>query len=518
MLFFDRIEEIVRAKKTCLCIGLDPYFSAETRKQRGDEACIEAALSANRRIIEASHPYAACYKPNLAFYEAFGAAGWELLGKTLEAIPKDIPILIDAKRGDIDSTAQAYADAIFGGLGADAVTLNPYMGADSARPFLAWPGKGVFMLCKTSNPGARVFQEIDIGGEPLYISVARECTSWSDSVGLVVAGNDCDALARVRAASPRTWFLAPGIGAQGGAADAAVEAGARVDGLGLLVVAARAIANAPDPGQAARVLRDTMLLAQQKVASGADRVVPGWGDTGRGRGTGAGGPSMPAAPRPAAADQPAPKACPPAAEPAPEGVAALKRQLIGALVDTACFRLGDFVLKSGKHSPFYIDLRRLISNPDAMETAARAYASMAGSLNFDRVAGIPAAGLPLATAACLAMQVPMIWPRMPVKEHGTGNRIEGAYGKGECILLLDDLITTGESKKEAVTILRDEGLIVEDLIVLIERGRQGRPDMESIGIGLHAFLHVAELFGYCEELGMIDSREKTALQRFVDEE
>ncbi len=487
--FFERIEEIVKGKGTNLCIGLDPYFSREERTKQGDEACLAAALKANLRIIEATHPFAACYKPNIAFYEAFGSRGMAVLGQTLAAIPREIPVILDAKRGDIDSTARAYADAVFGELGADAVTLSPYMGKDTVDPFLDWKDKGVFILCKTSNPGAGTFQDLSVAGEPLYLRVAREASSWSERVGLVVAGNNAAALARVRAAAPHAWFLAPGIGAQGGKADEAMRAGARADGSGILVVAARSVAGAADPGAAARSLRDEMRRAAAEArpsnvanAANADgAAVPGWS----------------------------------AAVGASE---ALKDSLVRHLIDTGCFRLGDFVLKSGKKSPFYIDLRRLISDPAALETAGLAYAELARDLAFDRLAGIPAAALPLATAAGLALKVPMIWPRMPVKEHGTGNKVEGEFRSGEKVLLLDDLITTGASKLEAIEILRGEGLNVNDLIVLIERGKQGRVDMEKAGIRLHAFLHVRELFSSCERLGIIDGKTRAELERFVDEE
>jgi uridine monophosphate synthetase len=471
--FFSTIESIVLDKKTCLCVGLDPRVDPSIRSAEEGAASI---LAANERIIASTAPYAAAFKPNLAFYEALGPAGIGALEETIARIPDGIPVILDAKRCDIDSTAEAYAAAIFGRLGGDAVTLSPYMGQDAARPFLAYEGKGIFMLCRTSNKGAGLFQDLRLGaaGEPLYIKVAKECASWSDSIGLVVAGNDLAGLRAVRAAAPRAWFLAPGIGAQGGSADAAFAAGAREDGTGILVVAVRSIAEARDPGAEARELRDAMQAARAGARGSRSSAAP-----------------------------------------ARDG---LKDRFLRALISTGCFKLGDFVLKSGKKSPFYIDLRRLVSDPAALSLAAEAYARVAEGLEYDRIAGIPAAGLPLATAASLRIGAPMIWPRMPVKEHGTGNRVEGDFARGERALLLDDLITTGASKLEAAQILRGEGLVVEELAVLIERGRQGRRDMESAGIRLRAFAHVRELFAVCESLGLVDAVRRRELEAFVDEE
>ena len=477
--FFARLDDIVATRKTALCVGLDPRVPS-TEREPGARI-----IEINQRLIAATAEFAACYKPNIAFYEAFGPEGLRALEASLALIPKDIPVIIDAKRCDIGATAEAYAQAIFGRLGADAVTLSPYMGKDAAEPFLAYPGKGLFLLARTSNPGAGALQDIQVGEgdgrEPLYIRTARECSSWSPAVGLVVAGNDLEALAATRRAVPGAWFLAPGIGAQGGDPAAAFAAGRRAEGSGVLVVAARAVSEAADPAKAARELRDAMEEARARVA--ASTPAPAYG---KGMGFAAGG--------------------------------GLKKDLIAALVRTECFRLGDFVLKSGKKSPFYIDLRRLVSDPEAMRLAGKAYASLAKGLEYARIAGIPAAGLPLATAASLETGRPMAWPRMPVKEHGTGNRIEGAWAKGEKLLLLDDLITTGASKLEAVDILRGEGLVVEDLVVLIERGREGRRDMEAAGIRLHAFIHVREFFAACEELGLIDAARRKELEAYVDAE
>ncbi len=494
MEFMRRIEELCRSKGTSLCVGLDPRIPADS-----SDPC-SAILAANRRIVEATAPYALCFKPNVAFYEAHGPEGIRALELTMDIIPTDIPVIVDAKRGDIDATAEAYARAILGRLATRghslAVTLSPYMGRDSADPFLAHDEAAVFMLCKTSNPSSPVFQRLATQGggrtESLHIRVARECSSWSARVGLVVAGNDPEALKEVRAAAPDAWFLAPGIGAQGGKADEALAAGARADGYGVLVMAARSVADAADPAAAARKLRDTIESARVELMRR------------RGDGSGTSAPAITTRPDPAGAN----------------GMPGdpLKEELFRAFIRTGCFRLGDFILKSGRRSPFYIDLRRLVSDPAALAVAGKAYARTARGLAFARIAGIPAAALPLATAACLATSSPMIWPRMPAKEHGTGNRVEGEFVSGERILLLDDLITTGASKLEALSILRGEGLVVEDLVVLIERGKQGRMDMETNGVALHAFAHVRELFSVCETMGLVDATRRKELEVYVDSE
>jgi uridine monophosphate synthetase len=249
--FFDRLEAVCRERGSLLCVGLDPEIP-ECDDPRG------AILEKNDALIRACAEFAAAFKPNVAFYEAWGSQGYAALEETMNLVPEGIPVILDAKRCDIGNTAQAYASAIFGRLGADAVTLSPYMGRDAAEPFMAYHGRGIFMLARTSNPGARAIQDMTLAGsgEPVYLGTARECLGWGEDIGLVVAGNDYDALARVRAAAPRAWFLAPGLGAQGGQADKAMAAGRRADGLGVLAVVARAVAGAANPGAAARAFRD----------------------------------------------------------------------------------------------------------------------------------------------------------------------------------------------------------------------------------------------------------------------
>jgi uridine monophosphate synthetase len=487
MNFFAALEGAWRAKGSLLCVGLDPRLDTGESPQ--------ALYDRSMRLVEATAAYAACFKPNSAFYEAHGEEGLAWLKKLIAAIPADAPVLLDAKRGDIGATAEAYAQACFDQLGADAVTLNPYMGRDAVDPFLAYPDKAVFVLARTSNPGAPIFQDLLVGGMKLYEAVAAEASSWSDRVGLVAAGNDGVGLKAVRAAAPNAWLLAPGIGAQGGDIAEAWKAGARADGLGILPVAARSVAGAADPAAAARALVGTMRRAYDE-GLGADGPNADTGYGGEATGARAGT-------RAWAGFDPN---------------AALKRRIMRGLVDTGCFKTGSFTLKSGKVSPFYVDLRRVIADMSLLDDIASAYASVASGLSFDRIAGIPAAALPLATAAAMKLRKPMIWPRMPAKDHGSGSRVEGEFKPGERVLLLDDLITTGASKLEAIAILRAEGLIVEDLAVLIERGRQGRVDMEGQGVRLGSFFHVRELFALCLELGVISGDERLTMETYADAE
>ncbi|MDH7484621.1 MAG: orotidine-5'-phosphate decarboxylase, partial [Spirochaetales bacterium] len=159
MSFFRMLQNAVAEKDSLLCIGLDPSFSEQRIRELGVEQCAEEALAHNLRLIEATAPYAAAFKPNSAFYEALGEPGMQALHATIAAIPDTIPVILDAKRGDISSTGAAYAQAVFGRIGADAVTLSPYMGIDTLDPFLSWEGKGIFLLCRTSNPGADFLQD-----------------------------------------------------------------------------------------------------------------------------------------------------------------------------------------------------------------------------------------------------------------------------------------------------------------------------------------------------------------------
>lgn len=538
--FFARLQESCVSKNSLLCVGLDPRLASRPRSIRHsspDEllhgALMQAIVSENRLLIEQTLPYAAAYKPNMAFYEAWGSQGLAALEETIRLIPTDVPIILDCKRNDIGSTAAAYAQSAFEHFDVDAVTLSPYLGKDAVTPFLDYKDRGVFVLCRTSNPSAGTVQDLPADRDelPLYLRIAAIATEWSAQIGLVVAGNDLRALQLVREAYPDIWFLAPGIGAQGGDAGEAVANGCREDGLGLLAVVSRGVSEAADPATAAREFRDD--LNRSRGLSAGGRSASSRAARAPVSRSAFGKPETPAAPRSPvdtdaekdtrAREEAAAETEPqhPAAEPAigaPEGVAEYqKRMVLHGLVRTGCFRVGEFTLKSGVRSPFYVDLRRTVSDPVFLKLIAQAYAEISRELDFSRIAGIPMAALPLATAVSLETGVPMIYPRISAKDHGTGNRIEGEFRPGDRVLLLDDLITSGKSKLEAVEVLRSEGLVVSDLVVLLERSNTARSDIEAAGIRVHAYAHVLELFATCRQMGVIDEPAEQAMRDFIEQ-
>jgi orotidine-5'-phosphate decarboxylase len=261
--FLDRLAARSATTRTVLCLGLDPDPAALPAGFSPDLAGVEAFAGV---ILDAALPFAAAVKPNLAFYEAFGSAGLAALERLRQRIPSDVPVIVDAKRADIASTAARQAVALFDVLGADAITVNPYLGEEAITPLLERTDRFAYVLCRTSNPGASELQSLVVasdaadGGppEPLWGRVARRAQAWGPggTVGLVVGATAPGELAEARRIAPGLAFLVPGIGAQGGEVAAvlahgpstAAPAGARPGG-GLLVNVSRAIA-APPAGEA----------------------------------------------------------------------------------------------------------------------------------------------------------------------------------------------------------------------------------------------------------------------------
>jgi orotidine-5'-phosphate decarboxylase len=215
-------------------------------------------LEFNKAIVDATAELVCAYKPNLAFYEALGIDGLKLLQKTIEHIPSHIPIIGDGKRGDIGNTAKAYAKALFVTFGFDAATVSPYLGFDSVEPFIEYKDKGVFILCRTSNPGAVDFQSlVNSQGIPLYEVVARKANEWNvhGNIGLVVGATYPDELKAIRQLCPEMPILIPGIGAQGGDLASTVKHGIDAHGEKAIIAVSRQVlytSQGKDFAQAAR--------------------------------------------------------------------------------------------------------------------------------------------------------------------------------------------------------------------------------------------------------------------------
>src|SRR6266699_2616208 len=231
MNFLEKLMTASRRQNSLLCVGLDPEPDRLPAQLR-EVPVVTAVVHNCRSIIEATLPYVCAYKPNLAFFEALGLGGMEAFQEVLGAIPASIAVIADAKRGDIGNTARNYASALFDVYGCDAATVSPYLGYDSVAPFLAYREKGVLLLCRTSNPGARDFQDLLVQEEngetrPLYEVVARRVQSWNEAgnCGLVVGATYPQELRAIRSLCPGMPILVPGVGSQGGDLEASVEAG-----------------------------------------------------------------------------------------------------------------------------------------------------------------------------------------------------------------------------------------------------------------------------------------------------
>lgn len=257
MSFLDKLREAARRNNSWLCIGLDSEpakLPAFLRERHGPHAVLEF----NRAIIEATSDLVCAYKPNLAFYEMLGPRGLEILYKTRELIPPEIPVIGDAKRGDIENTARAYAKALFEYYRFDAVTVNPLMGFDSVAPFLEYSDKGAFLLVRTSNPGARDFQELNCAGKPLYQRLAEKAREWNTrkNVGVVVGATAPHELAIARQIiGDEMPILVPGVGAQAGDLEEAVKSSVNSRGELAIITVSRSVifaSQGEDFAQAAR--------------------------------------------------------------------------------------------------------------------------------------------------------------------------------------------------------------------------------------------------------------------------
>ena len=300
--------------------------------------------------------------------------------------------------------------------------------------------------------------------------VAQLAAGWNshNNIGIVVGATYPDTLSAVRVLAPDLWILVPGMGAQAGDLQAALRAGLRSDKQGILINVSRGISRAADPRQAAAELRDDI-----NAARNASRVT----------------------------------GIQPARTPVPA--------LADALLDAGCVQFGAFTLKSGMRSPIYVDLRTVITHPALLRRIGAAYIEILKGLEFDRIAAVPYAAIPIATSIALQGDLAMIYPRKETKDYGTRAEIEGEYKAGETAALIDDLATTGGSKFEAIDKLQAADLVVKDVVVLIDRQSGAREALRQAGYTLHAVVTITQLLDHWERTGRVGADAIDAARQFI---
>ena len=272
--FRERLRHVSEVNRTLLCVGLDADPAS---------MAVPDVVDFNRAIVDATADLVCAYKPNLAFYEALGSAGIVALERTVAHIRERAPgvvVIADAKRGDMASSSARYARALFETWGFDATTVNGYQGGEALEPFLSYEDKGVFVLCRTSNPGARELQDLGLAsGRRLFEEVACRAAEWNTrgNVGLVVGATYPDDLATVRGLCRNMPVLLPGIGAQGGDLEASVQVGVDEDGRGLIVSSSRGVIYASrDRGDFAAAARKAALELRRRIAAVLDEMGKAW--------------------------------------------------------------------------------------------------------------------------------------------------------------------------------------------------------------------------------------------------
>jgi uridine monophosphate synthetase len=302
MHFFERLKKRVDDIGSRLCVGIDPHYYLTS-----PDSLVAWSLDLAEKTVD----NAACFKVNTAFFEAYGHNGVRAMEDVVNKLNDTAPVILDAKRGDIPSTAEAYARSIYR-LNCDCITLNPFMGMDSIEPYLDYADQGVFLLCRTSNKGAERFQR----GVSLRIAEEAARHSEADRIGLVVGATQHHVMTSIRASAPFNWLLCPGIGKQNGSLEKSLHNGWGLNG-NILISSSRSIAESSDPALYTLRLKNELQLSSLFVP-------------------------------------------PPL------------RELARLLIETNCIIFGDYRLKSGAVSPFYVDLRRLTGHPRAFKLATEA--------------------------------------------------------------------------------------------------------------------------------------------------
>lgn len=268
---YQELSHQIKSKRSYLCVGLDTDIHKIPKHLLKEK---DPIFEFNKQIIDATIDHAVAYKPNIAFYEALGIAGWESLQKTIEYLPKEVFTIADAKRGDIGNTSKMYAEAFFKQMNFDSITVAPYMGSDSVKPFLEFKDKWVILLGLTSNEGAKdlQFEKLE-SGETIYEKVISISQNWGrpENMMYVIGATRAEQFKEIRKMLPQHFFLVPGVGAQGGNLEEVSRNGLTANG-GLLVNSSRGIIYAENSTNFAKVAKEKARELQQEMAGYLDLI------------------------------------------------------------------------------------------------------------------------------------------------------------------------------------------------------------------------------------------------------
>lgn len=478
MNFTDKLYQAIANNQSLLIVGLDPNPEMMPPKYlHGDRNLIESTEAWLLWVINSTSDRVCAYKPTLGFYQALGIAGLQLLKRVLAAIPPSIPIILDAKHSDLN-TSTVFAKAMFEQWQVDAVTLTPYAGQDHAAPFLVYSDKAVFILAHTSNPKAETLQRYPNLEQPFYLQVVQEAQTWAtpQQLYLEVGTTNIEVLKKIRAIAPERTILLRSLWSKKNNLEALIDAGLNSIGEGLLI---------PIPQD---------FLADDNLALKVDELnqkLNNFREAKLDRG--------------ASCELWTPNVCLLTQHP--------YQSLILELFDIGCLLFGEYVQASGATFSYYIDLRKVISNPHLFNQVLDAYEDIVSQLEFDRIAGIPYGALPTATGLALNLQRPMIFPRKEVKAHGTRRLIEGNFYPGETVVVIDDILISGKSVMEGADKLKSAGLKIEDIVVFIDHEGGVKDRLADNGYRAHSVLSISEITATLYEAGRINDEQYASFQQ-----
>jgi len=471
--FFVQLTEAIAERQSLLVTGLDPnpemLQSWAQRRGMGNRSFLSQARHWIKAVVEETSPHVCAIKASLGFYQALGPLGLELLLEVRDLVPRELPLIIDAKHGDLNSST-ALAHYLFRDLAVDAVTLSPLAGQDIAAPFLPYRDKAVVITCRSSNPAAKRIQYHPNDNDPLFLQIVRESQLWGtpDQVLLEVGTSDPKVLSQVRQAAPERVLMLRSIWSEEERVDGLLEAGLSDSADGLLIPMPQNLLVEDDLAEQAAALKGRINRRRQ---SWLDQHPPGEADR-----------------------------CElwlARSETEESQETDPLDSLIVELFDIGCLLFGEYVQASGAVFNYYIDLRQIISDPNLFHRVLHGYASLMEGLNFERIAGIPYGALPTATGLALQLHRPLIYPRKEVKAHGARRLIEGDFQEGDQVVVVDDILISGGSVLEGIAKLERSGLVVNDVVVFIDHGgqrdRSARERLKAKGYQVHAVMDIERI-------------------------